>query len=227
MPRDKDLKRLVRTRMAKTGESYAAARAQVVRKAPAKKAAAPSTDFGKIAGMSDDAVKEKTGAAWDRWVKNLDRHGAAELTHAEITKLVRDEYGVGNWWAQMVTVGYERIKGLRARGQRRDGNYEATKSRTFNVDIETLFDAWHDAKTRSAWLDKRDLKMRTATRPKSIRFAWPGGGTIAVGFFAKGAGKAQVAFSQDKLPSSQAVEESKAFWTRQLDELEKLLAERA
>ena len=33
MPRDKDLKRLVRARMTKTGESYTAARAQITRKA--------------------------------------------------------------------------------------------------------------------------------------------------------------------------------------------------
>jgi hypothetical protein len=34
MPRDKDLKRLVRTRMQKTGESYTTARARIVSKTP-------------------------------------------------------------------------------------------------------------------------------------------------------------------------------------------------
>ncbi len=67
MPRDKDLKRLVRARMTKTGESYTAARAQVTRKAkPAQPTVPPpvvepAPNFAELAGMSDEAVKEKTG----------------------------------------------------------------------------------------------------------------------------------------------------------------------
>ena len=56
MPRDKDLKRLVRARMKKTGEAYTAARAQVLRKSP--KPATPSPEYAKLAGMADDARRE-------------------------------------------------------------------------------------------------------------------------------------------------------------------------
>jgi hypothetical protein len=51
----------------------------------------------------------------------------------------------------MVTVGYERIRGLRDRGQRRGGEYEATKSRTFNIPVERLFDAFANARIRRRW----------------------------------------------------------------------------
>jgi hypothetical protein len=126
----------------KTGEAYTAARAKLLAKPSRSRtamktalSAAPAVDYAKLAGMSDAVVKEKTGCQWDRWVKSLDHHGAAELPHREIVDLVQKKYKVGDWWSQMVTVGYERIKGLRARGQRRDGSYEATKSRTFNVPI--------------------------------------------------------------------------------------------
>ena len=53
------------------------------------------------------------------------------------------------WWAQAVTVCYERIKGLRAVGQRRDGSFEANKSRTFSVPLVRLYRAFHDARTRA------------------------------------------------------------------------------
>lgn len=158
MPRNKDLKRLVRARMEKTGEAYTAARAQIIKRTnspasiddvivptPAKLVVPTLTDYPALAGMSDDAVKERTGCTWERWVYALDHAGADGMSHREIARLVHEKYEVGSWWSQTVTVGYERIKGLRARGQGRDGTYDATKSRTFDVPLDTLFAAWNVA----------------------------------------------------------------------------------
>jgi hypothetical protein len=47
MPRQKDLKRLVRARMRKTGEAYTAARAQILKKQHAKSRARRSTVCGR------------------------------------------------------------------------------------------------------------------------------------------------------------------------------------
>ena len=230
MPRDKDLKRLVRARMTKTGESYTAARTQIVRKPRSKKTkslhdAAPS-DYAALAGMSDDAVKAKTGCTWERWVRALDRDGAAELAHRDIAKLVHEKYGIGSWWTQTVAVGYERIKGLRGHGQQRDGSFGASKSRTFNVPVEALFEAWADADRRKRWLDGATVKVRTATAPKSMRLDWRDAdgtldGLVAVGFFSKGKDKSSVALEHTKLPSRDAVNRLKAYWSERLDALEK------
>ena len=139
MPQQKDLKRLVRARMKKTGEAYTAARAQIIRKPkpnPASHNARPSAtvakalsapdpkEFAAIAGMSDEKVKEKTGCTWHRWVGALDYRGADKMSHTEIAKLVHEKYKIDGWWAQTVAVGYERIRGLRARGQQRNGTYQ-------------------------------------------------------------------------------------------------------
>jgi hypothetical protein len=225
MPRDKDLKRLVRARMTKTGESYTAARAQITRKAKSvpreglRVPAQAATTFAELAGMSDEAVKEKTGCDWTKWVYVLDRRGAAAMSHREIAEIVKTKYKVQDWWAQMVTVGYERIKGLRRRGQGRDGAYEATKSRTFNVPVDVLFDAWANAKTRRRWLDGKTVKVRTATAPKSMRLDWPDGGIIAVGFVSKGREKSSVAISHAKLPDRDAANQLKQYWADRLDAL--------
>jgi hypothetical protein len=234
MPRNKDLKRLVRTRMTKTGEAYTAARAQIVRKtrttAPAAPPPAPAVadtppDYEAIAGFKDAILKEKTGCTWERWVHALDRHGAAEMSHREIADLVNTKYKVGPWWGQMVTVGYERIKGLRARGQRRDGSYEANKSRTYDVPVRTLFEAWHDASIRRRWLDADGVKVRTATAPKSMRLGWNDGGIIAINFMAKGRAKSAVALSHMKLPDKTTAERLKKYWGERLDALGQALAE--
>ena len=230
MPSQKDFKRLVRARMRKTGESYTAARAQLLakptRSRSTKKTArptAPAVDYAKVAGMSDAVVKEKTGCQWDRWVKALDHYGAAELPHREIVDLVQKKYKVGDWWAQMVTVGYERIKGLRARGQRRDGSYEATKSRTFNVPVATLHNAFADATIRRRWFDEPGLKVRTSTPPKSIRLGLADGSIVAVGFTSKGDARSMVALSHEKLRSKEEAERLKQDWGARLDALAEVL----
>src|SRR5216117_1912908 len=195
MPRNKDLKRLVRARMRKTGEAYTAARAHITRKPKTKtvsKAATPRTsaaekiDYAALAGMSNESIKAKTGCTWERWVHALDYYGADKMPHRDIAELVNKKYKIDGWWSQTVTVGYERIKGLRARGQRRDGTYEASKSRTFDVPVGTLFEAWADASTRRRWLDSETVRVRTATAPKSMRLDWSEGSIIAVGFLTKG-----------------------------------------
>ena len=215
MTRNKDLKRVVRARMNKTGESYTAARSHIA-KTPRP------IDYAKLAGMSNDVIKEKTGCTWEKWVKSLDYHGAEKMTHREIADLVSGAYKVPSWWTQTVTVGYERIKGLRARGQRRDGSFEATKSRTFNVPVQELFDAWNNARTRKRWLDA-DIKIRTATSPKSMRITWTDGNIVAVGFYPKGEGKSSVAVQHAKLPDRATADSMKAFWSTRLDALGEVL----
>ena len=233
MPRQKDLKRLVRARMKKTGEAYTAARAQILRKpransrpqAAAPAAAPPTPDYASLAGMSDDVVKAKTGCTWERWVYALDRQGAATMPHRDIAAIVSEKYKVGDWWTQMVTVGYERIKGIRARGQRRDGTYEASKSRTFDVPVTTLFDAWADADTRKRWLDGASVKVRTATAPKSMRLGWSDGSIIAVSFMARGKDRSSVALAHTKLPDRAAADRLKKYWGERLDALGAVLVD--
>ena len=117
MPSNKDFKRLVRGRMRKTGESYTTARAQLLRNTT-RQTPAPA-HYAKLAGMSDATLKAKTGCTWERWVKALDRVAAHTWPHRKIAEYVHEKYKVPGWWCQRVTVGYERIKGLRAIGQRR------------------------------------------------------------------------------------------------------------
>jgi uncharacterized protein YndB with AHSA1/START domain len=230
MPSQKDFKRLVRARMRKTGEAYTTARAQLLakpsRSRTAKKTArstTPAVDYGKLAGMSEAVVKEKTGCTWERWVKALDHYGAAELPHREIVDLVHKKYKTGDWWSQMVTVGYERIKGLRARGQRRDGSYEATKARTYNVPVAALHHAFADGAVRRRWLGEPGVKVRTSIPPKSIRLGFADGSIVAVGFTAKGDGKSAVALSHARLTSKDAAERVKNQWAERLDALAKVL----
>lgn len=257
MPKDKDLKRLVRTRMKKTGESYAAARAHlvgsnqraasatpgatspvpftahVVTADPPRRDAGPSSaqgsaeptavDSAELAGMSDQTIREKTGRGWEDWVRIIDERGGREMTHGERASLINEKYDVDGWWSQMVTTGYERIRGMRARGQRMDGSWEASKSKTYAVPVAELFEAWSNAKLRRRWLTEAGVKVRTAHAPKSMRLGFPDGTIASVGFMPKGGGKSSVAVQHTKLTDKEATERTKHFWGERLSALAEVL----
>jgi len=227
MPTNKDFKRLVRARMRKTGESYTTARAHLLAKKQVTTQQAPTPAYAKLAGMmSDAALKAKTGCTWERWVRALDRVQAHTWPHRRIAEYVHETYKVPGWWSQTVTVGYERIKGLRAIGQRRDGGFEATKSKTFAASVSRLYRAWSDAGARARWLPAVDLTVRTATRDKSMRITWPDMTSVQVGFAARSGAKSQVQVQHAKLPDRQASTRMKQFWAERLGALEAVLAPR-
>jgi len=226
MPTHKDFKRLVRTRMKKTGESYTAARAHFIAHprsrpvAPAPALVRPARpDFEKLAGISDAAIKAKTGCTWERWVVALDHHKAQTWTHREVADYVQKKYKVSDWWSQTVAVGYERIKGRRAIGQRMDGTFEASKSRTFTAPVSRVYRAFQDSRLRARWLPDVDLTVRAARRDKSMRITWPDGTSVEALFTAKGAGKSQLAIQHRKLKAHAASSALKVFWTKRLDAL--------
>ena len=224
MPTNKDFKRLVRTRMKKTGESYTAARAHLVQAKPSPKKAPPTAvDYASVAGMSDAALRQKIGHGWKHWVEALDRVGADAWPHRRIAKHLHEEHGMPAWWRQMVAVGYERIKGLRAVGQRRDGTFETTKSKTFAVPLPHLYLAWSDARLRTKWLPGVALTVRTTKREKSMRITWPDRTSVEVGFIGKTATKSQVAVQHSKLADKPTAAKMKAYWEERLRALGEVL----
>jgi len=222
MPTNKDFKRVVRARMDKSGEAYTTARTHLLTKKH-NPSAPTSADYATLAGMSDGVIKQKTGCDWTRWVKALDQVEAHTWPHREIARYVHDKFKLPGWWCQSVTVGYERIKGLRAIGQRRDGGFEASKSKTFAVPLTRLYRAWSDARTRARWLPGVAATVRTAVRNKSMRITWPDQTSVQVYFMSKGRGKSQVAVQHEKLAGQPAATQMRAYWTERLSELGTLL----
>lgn len=170
--------------------------------------------------MSDAAIREKTGRTWPEWREVLDAWGAAGKPHDEIARYVNEELGIDGWWAQSVTVGYERMIGRRAVGQKADGLYAASASKTVAAELDTHWAAWVDETTRDAWLPAGTLALRTSQPGKSARFDdLTTGDVVALWFTDKGAGKSSVSIQVEKLPSREAVDGRKALWKERLAEL--------
>jgi hypothetical protein len=215
MPKQKDLKRLVRSRMQKTGEAYTAARRQVLQKSKATR------DYAALAGRSDAVLSEATGKTWEQWVRILERARADDMTHGEIAAHVRS-LGTPSWWSQTVAVGYERIKGRRQIGQRSGGQFAISKSRTIGVPVTTLYDAFANARRRSRWLREK-ITVRKSTPNKLMRVTWGDKTDVQVYFASKGAAKSTVTIEHLKLPDKVAADEKKKWWADRLDRLTELL----
>ena len=197
---------------AKKPVKKAAVKKSAPKKKTAKKKAAASP------GMSDAAVKAKTGKTWAQWFAVLDKAGAAAMSHKDITKLLSARHKLADWWSQMVTVGYERVRGLRKLHQKADG-FSTSVSRTLAAGLDQLFDVWDDARTRGAFL-KEAVQMSTRNPGKNLRFAWErDGGRVEVRFVAKGPEKAQVTVDHMGLASSAAVKRMKTFWADALTQV--------
>jgi hypothetical protein len=186
------------------------------------KAAKTKTEFKPP--VSDESVRAKTGKGWQDWFKILDEAGAAKLAHPDIVAIFAKKYSkdVGPWWQQMLTVGYERARGLRETHETAAG-FVAGASKTINVAVDGVYDAWADGRRRARWLKGEKPTVRTARHGKSMRLAWPDGTSVEVYFTKKGPAKTTVAVQHAKLDNKKAVEKMKAYWKDQLEGLKVVL----
>jgi len=219
MTRQKTFKRRVRARMAKTGESYTAARRMLIAAGERPESTTPAFK----PPMSDAKVTEATGRDWQQWFALLDEWNATSHSHTEIARWLVAEHEVAGWWSQSITVAYEQARGLRAPGQRPDG-WAVSATKTIAVPVERLFAAFEDEELRERWLPGAQLRLRTATAPKSARYDWEDGSTrVVVGFESLAQDKSRVALAHEKLPDADTAEAMKASWRERLAALKPLL----
>jgi uncharacterized protein YndB with AHSA1/START domain len=218
MPTQKLFKRRVRERMARTGESYTAARRQVAPKRDAIETARRRMASARELA-SDAKLLEVTGRGWDEWLAILDRWGAMDRRHAETAAHLVNDHRVPGWYAQAITNGYERARGIRIKHQQATG-FTVYASRTVAVPMETLFDAFVDEEARSRWLTDGTMSLRSATRGKVARFDWGDGPTrVMVTFDARGESKTTASVAHERLPDADTAEVAKKVWRTRLTAL--------
>ena len=206
MTRQESFKKKIRARMAKTGEKYGAARRALL------DARASGTPPPRIEDpeYDDDAVRRATGRDWDEWCALIDTW--PERDHAQIAARLADECDIGPWWSQTVTVGYERIRGLRAKYMRSDGSFAGTLHRTIAADARALDVALRDPSAHRRLFP--DLETEIVSRPgsKAVRIAITDAGQALISVIERGPGRTRVGIEHGKLESTDEVEHWKAWW---------------
>lgn len=232
MTTDKAGKRAVRTRMARTGERYAAARRHVPATPPP---AADAPGEGALPPrradplVSDATVRSGTGRGWDDWFRLLDAKGATAMTHRDIARLLVAEHEISGWWSQNVTVGYERARGLRAVHQTSRG-FEVSVSKTIAASAADIWRSFDRPAIRSRWLEPRILRARPAKgeRGRSARYdVLPDGTRLVVTLDPRGEGRTAVTLTNERLAGPDAIAGARSAWKGRIERLATYWAARA
>ncbi len=218
MTTQKTFKRRVRARSAKTGESYTAARNQLQ-----KPKRATAIDTEQLAGMSEEALRRGTGRPLDEWLAVLDAWDGAAHSHTEIARWLVSEHQVGSWWAQTVTVAYERARGKRALHEHASG-FSISVTRTINRAQEVVRRAVVNDGDRARWLPDQPMTERATTRGGSARFDWPDPASrVIFTMDAKGPQKTLLALTHERLPDPAAADRLKSMWRERMTALKDLI----
>jgi len=179
----------------------------------------------KYAGVSTAAIAKATGRGWAEWARILDRAGARKLSHKDIAKWLRANHGdaLSAWWCQMITVGYEQKRGLRAVGQKSDG-FSANASRTLATAAATAYAALSNSRKRKVWLGLEGVKVTSAAGSQTLNLIWPRPESrVAITIHAKGTARCAVSVDHSRLPNSESRNKMKEFWRDRLSRLPGLI----
>jgi uncharacterized protein YdhG (YjbR/CyaY superfamily) len=181
------------------------------------------TQKGKKESLTDEAVKKATGKGWDKWFTILNQEKADKLKHKEIAKLLSGKYEVDGWWAQSITVEYERHLGKRQVGQVKDGTFQTAVSKTLPGNLDQVFKIWLD-KVRNV---KEFNSIPLAGKPvisktekwRYWRVDLQDGSRVTITVGTKTADKSILTMSNEKLNIREDIESWKAFWKDYLKKL--------
>ncbi len=244
------LKTVIRARAAKTGESYTAARRQIlaakprpalarVRPAPTPPAveAPPAGDPRVPRGeLSNKTAIKSTGHDLEYWFKVLDKFGTKN--HAKAADYLYSEHKVKAWHGQMITVTWERARGLRQENQSCTGTFQVSVSRAIAAPVEWIAGFINDGKSRKAWLKAASPALSRALEDafaagKSMELKKPGyarmryrwlSSVVELRLTGVPGGKASLVADSSDLPDADAVAVRREAFSQALDRLRELAA---
>jgi len=181
--------------------------------------------FGRrIHGVSDDAVKAKTGKKWDEWFKLLDKAGARMMDHGEIARYIGREFELTPWWAQSICVGYEQDRGIRQKRQRGTA-YSMDRAKTLAAPLAEVWAAWQEKDTRERWLPDAAFEVRKTVPHKAMHLDWPGGSRVRAVFSEKN-GKTKLVVTHARLEQTADATSMHVYWSDALVRLKAILEDK-
>ena len=144
--------------------------------------------------------------------RNLRLGSPADVDRPELRALIAAGFAAGGQPMQARTVPRARAAGA----------FVAGVSKTVDVPIETLYEAWRDDEVRRRWLPE-PFAVRKATPNRSLRIMWADRTSVEALFIAKGAHKSVVQIDHTKLADDEMRVRIVAFWKERLAVLKSIL----
>ena len=159
-------------------------------------------------GVGDDAVREATGQGRDEWFALLDGAEATGWKHRDIASWLVREHRVDPWWSQSITVAYEQARGIRSPGQRQDGTYEASVTRTVALDKTEALRAL--AAVVGGEFGTEPLALNLEAKNATARFPLDGGEFVLASSSDRPGGKASIGLVWGRMPDDARLAEVKS-----------------
>lgn len=194
--------------------------------------------------LREETVLEKTGKSRAEWHAILDAFGCKEKGHKESANYLHDEFKISFWWAQSLTVDYERAKGIREIGQRSGGKFAVNVTKTIAAPAAKVWEAWADQGLVSKWFTSehrhefiegggyknadgdRGVYKRIVPYER-IQFTWENEkhcpGTLVIVQFTPKGEKTAVAITHEKIADKKGSEDMKEGWNWALTSLKSFL----
>lgn len=157
--------------------------------------------------MGAEALKAATGRDRQEWRDLLDAAGARDWSHADTARWLVDEQGLDGWWAQGVTVDYEQARKGRLPGQRADGTFATSTTKT--VLGERLDALARVADVVSARHGERHGQNLSASMP-IVRWRPDDGTRVSAAAGVPNKSGTPVTITVEKLPSREAMTKANA-----------------
>ena len=196
--------------------------------------------------IRQEAVMKGTGRPVGVWFHLLDAWPDKEKGHAAMAKWLRDEHGQSLWWSQMITVLYERARGMRKVYERADG-FATGVTRRIEASPQRAWDAIARGENWMHWLSsgaRVDFRVggrystpdgaagRIASiRPlKRVRLTWEHskfsrGSYVIFELSAISGGKVTVGITHARIGSDEELKRLKKWWGEALNRLRDWLEE--
>ncbi len=178
----------------------------------------------KSRGISDEAVRKATGKSRKEWFAILDTAGAKKMRHPDIARFLSDNYlgkkGInvatnGGWWSQMVTVEYERARGLRKVNEY-EGGFLVAIHKTISGSMTSIEKKWNTILKSKDVAKKKLVHVPSKTKRAMLRYKADVGGVV-VSFDERGRDKGRIMVEAIQLPKKSLVEPTRTFWKKVLE----------
>jgi hypothetical protein len=209
MTHAKKLKREIRDRALRTGESYVTARRRVLQSREK-----PAVSAKPLIG--DASVVKATGRGLEHWFAVLDSFDALRKGHTASAAHLQEVRGVRAWYAQMITVAYERARGKRVKNQSCAGTFQVNVSKAIPASVEEVIGALKSG----GWLVGADPELARAFPKEArakFRFRW-GASTVEIRISPR-KGACTVVADNMNLADAGEVETRRSQWRRALSAL--------
>lgn len=190
--------------------------------------------------MNIESIEQATGLSWPEWLVFFESVGAKDLTHPQIARHAyehivasgvlddtaanaRGRQNSSGWWSQNVTVAYEQHIGRRKPGQRADGTYEVSVTKSIGSDMADAFVWWMDMVAGQKEFNGVELDGEPRTSVTPVAHNWRAdladGSKLLVSASLRNSSKAMIAITVQKLSSSKDAEQWRAYWKQFLSDL--------